>query len=145
MQDEILKSSTPRWLRIFGTFCGIFVILLFGFYTVKFIYHNPSDVRIFKALLLFGVVVLIVGSFAKDLYYTVSATERGLETDNIIGANRLMLWEDVVGVQKPRFGFPANTIYVVSKNGYKVSLIKNHTRFKELIEHIVKHAPNLQR
>ena len=143
MHNEILKSSTPRWLRIFGTFSGIVIVLLFGFYTVQFIYNHPSDALILRALLLFGVIVLIVGSYAKTIFYTVSATDRGLETDNIIGANQLMLWEDIVGVQKPRFGLPANTIYVVSKSGDKVSLIKNHTLFRELIEYIGEHAPNL--
>jgi hypothetical protein len=142
--DVHLKSSAAGWQKIFGVFCGISIILLFGFYTVQFIYNNPSDARVLKALLLFGVVVLIVGSYTKNLYYTVFATDRGLETEAIIGANQLMLWEDIIAIRRPRFGFPANSTYVISKQGDKLILIKSHSRYKELVQYIVQHAPNLE-
>ncbi len=142
--NVFITSSVAQWQRIFGIFCGISIILLFGFYTVQFIYNNPSDARVLRALLLFGVVVLMVGSYAKTLFYTVSATDRGLETDNIIGAPQLLLWDDIIAIRRPRFGFPVNHTYVISKNEDKLLLIKSNDRYRELIEYIKENAPNLE-
>jgi len=142
--NVLLKSSTPRWQRKFGIFCGIVTILLFGYYIVQVFYNNQWSPQLLKDFILFGVVLLILGSYAKTLFYTVSATDRGLETENITGENQLLLWEDIMAIRRPRFGFPINHMYVISKNEDKLLLIKSNDRYRELVEYIRENAPNLE-
>ncbi|MBN2179215.1 MAG: hypothetical protein JW743_07270 [Deltaproteobacteria bacterium] len=143
-RNGFLKSSTPQWQRKFAIFCGIAMILLCGYYIAQVYSANQWSHQLLKALLLFGIVLLILGSYAKTLFYTVSATERGLETDNIIGVPQLLLWDDIIAIRRPRFGFPLNHTYVISKNGDKLLLIKSNDRYKELAEYIRENAPNLE-
>jgi hypothetical protein len=144
MHSEHVKTYTSRWVRILGTVCGIFTIFFFGFYIAWLIYNGQLISQLSRCLILFSVILLIIWSYSKTLYYTVTATDRGLETDNIIGTNKLILWEDIIEVRRPRFGFPVNFTYVISKNRDKLFLIRNKNNYKELIKYIKEKASNLK-
>lgn len=89
-------------------------------------------------------MLVILWFLLKILFYSITATDRGLKTDNIIGANKLFDWKDIIEIRRPRFGFPVNFTYVISKNKDKLFLIKNKKNYKELIKYIKENAPNLK-
>lgn len=144
MHSEYVKSGTSRWLRILGTFCGVFTVLFFLFYIFWVVYNGKFVTQISRCVFLFIIILFIIWSFSKTLYYTVTATDRGLETDNIVGTNKMFLWEEIIEVRRPRFGFPVNFTYVISKNEDKIFLIRNRNNYKELIQSIKEKATNLK-
>ncbi len=90
------------------------------------------------------IIIIIVWSYSKTLYYTITATNKGLETDNIVGANKSYLWEEIIEVRRPRFGVPVNITYVISINEDKSILIRNRNNYKEIVETIKGKAFNLK-
>lgn len=144
MNNEYVKSETSRWLRILGTFCGVFTVSFFLFYIAWVVYNGQFVTQISRCLILSIIILFIIWSYSKTLYYTVTATNRGIETDNIAGTNKLFLWEEIVEVRRPRFGFPVNFTYVISKSRDKLHLIRNRNNYKELIKYIKEKAPNLK-
>jgi hypothetical protein len=145
MHSEYVKSGTSGWLRILGTFCGVFTVLFFLFYIVWVIYNGKFVTQISRCVFLFIIILFIIWSYSKTLYYTVTATDRGLETDNIVGTNKLFLWEEIIEVRRPRFGFPVNFTYVISKSEDKIILIRNRKNYIELIQSIKEKATNLKK
>jgi len=144
MHSEYVRSETSKWFRILGAFCGIFTVSFFLFYIVWVVYNGQFVTQISRCLILFIIILLIIWSYSKTLYYAVTATNRGLETDNIVGTKKLFLWEQIIEVRRPRFGFPVNFTYVISKNEDKMFLIRNRNNYNELIQSIKKNAPNLK-
>lgn len=140
-----LKISFPRWFRGFLTFCGIFTILLFAFYIVWVAYNGQLASRLLRCTVIASVIVGIVWFFLKILFYSVTATDSGLETDNIVGANKVLLWDEIVEVRRPRFGIPHDATYVISRNKGKVLLVRSMKNYKELIQLIKVRTPNLQK
>lgn len=140
-QNILIKVSSPSWLIILFIPCLIIALPLSIFYTALVIYNNRLSV--------FGVFLLIFVLagfwFIKLLFYSVTATESGLETTNLLGSNKSFIWEEIVKVRRPRFGIPYDFTYVVSKNKGKLLLVRSMQNYKELIELIKVRAPNLQK
>lgn len=144
MYNENITSKTPNWLRIVVLFCGIFTVLFSAFYIAWVIYNGQFLLQIYRCTVLFIVILIIVFSYSKILFYSVTAKEKGLETDNIIGANKIFQWEEIMEVRRPRFGFPVNFTYVVSKDKDRIFLIKNRKNYEALVQRIKEKAPNLR-
>lgn len=144
MYNEQITSKTPNWLRIVVLFCGIFTVLFSAFYIAWVIYNGQFLLQIYRCTVLFIVILIIVFSYSKILFYSVVAKEKGLETDNIIGANKFFQWEEIMEVRRPRFGFPVNFTYVVSKDEDRIFLIKNRKNYEALVQRIKEKAPNLR-
>ena len=142
--SEFLRSSTPKRQRIILTFCGIFTLLFSLFYIVWAIYNGQFLSQLSRCLIFVLMMLVILWFLLKILFYSITATDRGLKTDNIIGANKLFDWKDIIEIRRPRFGFPVNFTYVISKNKDKLFLIKNKKNYKELIKYIKENAPNLK-
>jgi len=143
--SENLKISFPRWVVIFFSFCGIFTILFFAFYIIWVVYNGQLSSQFFRCAIFFSVILGAFWVFLKILFYSVTATERGLETDNIVGSNKLLLWDEIVEVRRPRFGIPVDFSYVISKNKDKLLLIRSMKNYKKLIQLIKLRAQNLQK
>jgi hypothetical protein len=142
--SEYLEISFPRWFRICLAFCGIFTILLFAFYIVWVAYNGQLASRLLRCAIFTSVIVGIVWFFLKILFYSVTATDRGLEADNIVGANKVFLWDEIVEVRRPRFGIPHDATYVISRNNGKLLLVRSMKNYKEFIQLIKDRAANLQ-
>ena len=140
-QNILIKTSCPKWFVILGFICFVITLLFSAFYTVMVIYNN--GLTVFGIFLL--IVVLSEFLFIKLLFYSVTATEIGLETANLLGSDKSFVWEEIVEVRGSRFGIPYDATYVVSKNKGKILLIRSMQNYKELIELIKVKSPNLQR
>lgn len=144
MYNENLTSKTPSWLRMVVLFCGIVTVLFCAFYITWAIYNGQLLLQIYRCTVLFIVILIIVFSYSKILFYSVTAKEKGLETDNIIGTNKFFQWEEIMEVRRPRFGFPVNFTYVVSKDEDSIFLIKNRKNYEALVQRIKEKASNLR-
>ena len=141
----ILKSSFPRWFRVFLSFCEVFMILFSAFYIYRATSNGLTAVEIRNFVIFSSIVLGGFWIFAKFLFYSVSATKRGLETDNVFGQKKLFLWNEIVEVRRPRFGIPYDFSYVISENQDKLLLVRSMKNYKELIQLIKARAPNLQK
>ena len=144
-QARNLKVSFPKWFMIFVSICGILTISFCLFYIIWVIYHGQLAYQLFRCSIFFSIILCGFWLSLKVLFYSVTATERGLETSNIVGPNKLFLWKEIVGVRRPRFGVPVDFSYVISKNKDKLLLVRSMKNYKELIELIKARAPNLKR
>lgn len=140
-----VKISFPRWFRIFLTFCGILTILFFAFYIVWVVYNGQLASQLLSCAIFSSIILGGFWFFSKILFYSVTVTDRGLETDNIVGSNKLFLWDEIIEVRRSRFGIPVDFTYVISKNKGKLLLVRSMKNYKELIQLIKVRAPNLQK
>jgi len=140
-----IRSSFPVWFVVSMIFCGIVTTLGVGAHIIDLIYHGHFFSKLLRCS--FGLVLIlgIVWFFAKILFYYVTATERGLETNNIVGSDKLFLWDEIVEIRRPRFGIPVDFTYVISENKSKLRLIRSMKNYKDLIDLIKIKAPNLKR
>lgn len=145
MNTEYIKSDTSRWIRIVGTIFGLISILIFSVYIFHALYTGQFMEKILSCFIFLVLTITIIWSYSKTLYYSITATNRGLETKNITGENKLLLWENIKGIRKPRFGFPVNYTYVVSRDGEKLLLLKNKKNYEKLIRYIKENAQNLEK
>ena len=144
-QSRNLKVSFPKWFVIFLSICGILTTSFFLSYIIWVIYHGQLASQMLRCAIFFSIILSGLWISLKVLFYSVTATERGLETDNIAGSNKLFLWDEIVEVRRPRFGVPIDFLYVISKNKDKLLLVRSMKNYKELIELIKALAPNLQK
>ena len=135
MNTEYIKSETSRWIRIVGTIFGFASILFFSVYIFHALYKGQFMDKILSCSFFFVLIIVIIWSYLKILYYSITATSSGLEAKNIIGKNKYLLWENIKEIRKPRFGFPVNFTYVVSKTGEKLLLLKNKKNYEKLIRY----------
>ena len=144
MSENYVRSESPKWLRIVGASFEIITFSFSLFYILWLVYSGQFVAHISRCLILFIIIILIIWHHLKILYYTVTASNRGLETDNIVGKKKAFLWEQIIEVRRPRFGFPVNFTYIISTNEDKIFLIKNRNNYKEIIQSIEENAPNLK-
>jgi len=143
MNNKYIRSSTPKLHKIILVFCGTFTILISVFYIVWVAYNGQMIYRLSRCLI-FIIIIISFWFFLKILFYSVTASDKGIEAANIIGKKYMFLWGEIVEVRRPRFGFPVGFAYVISKNNEKMLLIRNKNNYKELIQFIKKMAPNLK-
>lgn len=143
--SEQVKASFSRWFIILFLIGGIVLLLILAVCIFKVIQH-PYGSNLLKAGLLFVVMVGEVYFLLKVICYSVTATEKGIETYNIVGSTKkIILWDSIVEVRGPRFGIPKDAGYIITKNREKVLLVKSMKNYGKLIEVIRSRAQNLER
>jgi hypothetical protein len=138
-----LKSSFPKWFVIFLSFCGTTTILFSAYYIGWVIYSNEFSSKLLTCFILFVLIASILWFFVKILFYSVTATERGLEARNLFEWKRNIDWEEIENIRRPHFGIPKDISYVVSKTGKRLFLIKSMKNYKELVSLIKKKVPDI--
>jgi hypothetical protein len=140
--DNILnkKIGFPKWFVIFMLVDYAIVIPILSVYTFFVIYNN-------KGITFYGFLLLLFlfGAFwvIKYLFYSVTATSKGLVTDSKFGRNKTVLWDEIVEIRRHRFGIPYEFTSVITKEGKKLYLLRSMSHYKELIEFIKSKAINL--
>jgi hypothetical protein len=145
MQSGDLKINFPMLFVVLMSFCGLFTTLGIGSYILRVIYYGQLSSQLFKCVFGFCVILIISWFLLKILFYSVTATEKGLITANIGKLSKFFQWNEIVEVRRPRFGMPVDASYVISKNKGKLLLIRSMKNYKELIQMIKDRAPNLER
>lgn len=92
-----------------------------------------------------GLALACLWVLLRVAFYSVTGTDRGIITHNVIGQNKFFQWDEIVEVRRPRFGIPAAFSYVISKDKDKILLIRSMNNYKELVELIKTIASNLKR
>ena len=131
------------WFRIFISFCGLFTVIFITVYIVKVFYSGQLLLKLSRCLLLLAMMGSIFCAVIKLLFYSVTGTKRGLETNNIFGSNKIVKWDEIMEVRRPRFGIPNDFSYVISGKTEKLLLIRSMKNYKELIQLIKERAINL--
>ena len=145
MQSDDLKISFPMLFIALMSFCGLLTALGIGLYIFRVIYYGQMSSQLFPCLFGFFVILIILLFLLKILFYSVTATKKGLITANIIKSNKFLQWNEIVEVRRPRFGIPVDASYVISRNEGKLLLVRSMKNYKELIQMIKDKAPNLKR
>lgn len=140
-----LRVCFPKWVIISYSICAIGTLFFFIGYIIKIINENSFIAQSLKFLLFLGVVVVSFWLLFKIVFYSVTATDKGLETSNLFGSNKSVNWEEIVAVRKPIFGIPADFTYVFTINKKKLLLVKSMNNYKELVQLIKEKSPNLQK
>jgi hypothetical protein len=89
-------------------------------------------------------MIVGLGLWMTPIFYsTIVVTEAGLELKGLLGSKRKFSWDEIVKVSRPRFGIPRDAMYIFSKTGKKIILLRNMTGYAELLKLIESRAPNL--
>jgi hypothetical protein len=142
--EHEVKMDFPKWLFIPFTLGLIVLALACILYALKLTRSGLSLLGLLKVGFLFIIVLCGIWCIFRVLFYSVTATKRGLETNNLLGKGKLFLWDEIVEVRRPRFRIPADFVYVISRDNYKLPLIKSMKNYGELIQLIQAKASNLQ-
>jgi hypothetical protein len=140
-----LKVCFPKWIIIIFTFSAIGTVYFFLEYIFLLNNNGSSDSGMFKCLFFLGIIIGGFWLFFKILFYSVIATDKGLVTNNLFGAGKSVLWDEIIEVRRPRFGIPADFTYVLLANKSKLLLVRSMKNYKALIQLIKEKAPNLQK
>ena len=84
MQSDDLKISFPMLFIALMSFCGLLTALGIGLYIFRVIYYGQMSSQLFPCLFGFFVILIILLFLLKILFYSVTATKKGLITANII-------------------------------------------------------------
>lgn len=118
-------------------------IIIFFLY-LFFIIHREIYSHIWKALFPFFLSIVGIWFFFRIVLYAVFATEKYLEVKNFRGKTTIIAWDEIIAVQKPRFGVPSDVRYVRTEKGNKFLLIPSMRNYEDLIGLIKSRAPNLK-
>ncbi|MFH1673720.1 MAG: hypothetical protein ABIF87_09905 [Pseudomonadota bacterium] len=140
-----VKVSLPKWFAILMVFCGSFTISISVFYIIRVPDNGVSASELCKSVILLSFDLAIIWFFLKILFYSVAATERGLEANNLFGQKKIFLWNEIVEIRRPQLGVPVGAAYVISKNKDKLFLPRGEKNYNELVKLIKVKSPNLQK
>ena len=82
---------------------------------------------------------------SRILFYSVIATDKGLQIRNLFGPSKSIIWDEVIEIRRPRFGIPGDFTYVFLADKKKIVLVRSMNNYKKLIQLIKERAPNLKR
>ena len=138
----LLKVSCPKWFLVVLPAVLVFSLLLFILMWVHFgqdgfTWPEVWGMAIFLAILA-GWLWLI-----PFLYSSIIATDSGLRVTGLLGRNLNFTWDTIVKVSRPLLGIPREFIYVFSKSGDKMVLLRSMERYSDLLKLIETRAPNL--
>lgn len=143
--EEIIKCGFQRWyvitflvsLTMLLLLCALYIFRIFTYYGLIFSHILQLSFLVFFAAC--GGYYLL-----RILYYTITATEDGLTTGNIIGLNNSCKWEEIEGALNPLFCIPKDKKYLKLKNKKKLLIVMSMPNTKELLELIKLRVPNFK-
>lgn len=142
-QNVILKISFPIFFKIFLLICCVGILFLSGFYFYKIATHQLQISYFICSVFLFldlaGFWIIL-----KLLFYSVTATNKGIEARNIVVRNIKIQWGDIIEIRRPRLGVPKDISYIITKNNNKLLLIRSMNDYSKIIKLIKERALNLK-
>lgn len=138
----LLKVSYPKWFQVIVPpllFLYLLFLVLMGFYFSRGDFTWPK-VCIAAFLLAVFMIWLWIIPF---IYSSLIATESGLRATGIFRRRRKLTWDEIVRVSRPLFGIPSELIYVFSKRGEKMVLLRGMEGYSDLLKLIESKASNL--
>ena len=143
-RNASIKASYPVWFIISFSVCGIATILLCMIYTAWVIYTGRLYSHLWKMLFMLVLMAASYWFLLKIVFYSITATDVGIETHNIVGSSKFFDWDEIVEIRNPTWGIPHDAIYVVSRNRSRIMLLKGMKNLEELINIIKLNSPNLK-
>lgn len=143
--NEDIRIFYPKWFVVFIGFCGVGTVLISTWYISWVIYKGLLPSHVLRCLFFLALILATLFLFSKIVFYSVAATDRGLETHNIIGSNKFFTWDEIVEIRKPHFGIPHDAIYLISRNKDRLTLLRGMKNLEELLQLIKDRSPNLKR
>ncbi len=124
----------PKSFIIFVTICCIGNFFFSGLY---FYWNmvNQSKINYYYSSLF---IILILGSswiVLNFLFYSVTITNTGIDIKNSFNRRKEVQWEDICALERPRFYFPIDVVYLTTKRG-KVTLYKSMQNFDRFIKKV---------
>ena len=139
-----LKVEYPKWFRWFA---GVSILgtTLIGFVFMFWMIHNRSYAMFWKVILLFLISLSGIWFYFGIVLYSIFATETHLKNKSFTGRTKIIPWETIVAIQRPRLGIPYDFIYVITSDREKMLLVRSMKNYERLIQLIEERAPNLKR
>ena len=139
----LLRVEVPIWFRVFYAILALPILLFFLAIAVVF---NINSFTLPGVLT--GVFALILAGFnlpaIPHLYSTIRVTELGLRWRRPFGLRtKTVRWDDIHTVSRPRFGIPRELLYIISKGGEKIVVLRSMTGFDDLLAMIETRVPHL--
>jgi len=144
MADDkvLLKVNCPKWFLIIFPLALLFSILIV---TLMWIYFSNDGFTFLEVggltifLPIFGIWLWLI----PFLFSSVTAHESGLQVTGPLVSDLRFTWEEIVKVSRPFLGIPKEFIYIFSKDGEKMTLLRSMEGYLDLLELIESRAPNL--
>lgn len=138
----LLKVSYPKWFQIIVPpllFLYLLFLVLMGSYLTRGDFTWPK-VGIAAFFLVVFMIWLWIIPF---IYSSLIATESELRATGIFRRRRRLTWNEIARVSRPLFGIPSEVIYVFSKSGEKIVLLRGMEGYSDLLKLIESKASNL--
>ncbi len=143
--NEQLIVTYPRWSRILAVIGEIFMVTIVTAYLLIKIPRGLSNVQIIRILILILLIIAMVWFIVEFVFYTVTVNSNGLRSCNLLGQRKVILWQEINEIRRPRLGIPRQITYVIAKDGKSIHLVRDVTNYREVIELIKKRVSKLQK
>ncbi len=139
--EVLITSFFPKWFLwlIFISWVGSNLLFVIGI--VVFV---SNDQEIYTKYLIVFLLIFLGGIWMSGFVFSkATAQAEGLYLDNPFKQREFVAWENIIEIRKPQLKIPYDFIYVISRSGKKITLIKSMKNFKQLLEVIQTKAKNI--
>jgi hypothetical protein len=143
--SEYLKVGVSKLCKILMVLGILFLAIIIILCLSLAIPKGLSKAQVMRYGLIFLWALFYIWFILNILFITVTATKRGIESDNLFGRHKLFLWEEIVEVRRPMMSKFHQLTYVISKNNEKLLLLRTFNNYEELIRLIKEKAQNIKK
>lgn len=138
----LLKVTYPKWFQIIlppilFLYLIFLLVLMVYFARDGFTWLKVGIGAFFLAIL--GIWLWMI----PFIYSSLIATESALHATGIFRRRQKLTWDEIVRVSRPLFGIPNELVYVFSKSGQKMVLLRGMEGYPDLLKLIQSRAPYL--
>lgn len=141
----ILKIHYPTWFILFYTICFLGCVYYFTRYFI-WVYSNHLILnRLWQTASLSLILIIGIWFLFKVVFYSVIATNKGIENRPLVGAKKYFSWLEIIEVRRPKFKMPYDAIYIVTETNKKMMIMKGMKNLNQMIGLIKNMSPNLRK
>jgi hypothetical protein len=141
--EILLKVSFPVWFRSLYAVGGPYVVLLVCLALLR---ATQDEFTLLTGLKI-GFLVLLVGLGASTVpifFSTIYVTRSGIRRWSPFCGTKILSWDQIKTVARPRLGIPGDAAYIVSKTDEKIIVGRSMTGYRELVQLIEDNAPEVK-
>lgn len=142
----LLRVSCPKWsLVLLGIVGSLSLLLFMPIFILATIHWSRTGFTVTRFLIcaVLLVIPVIYLWMIRHAYCWITATEAGLQARRMFGPKLMFSWNEIVRVSRPRLGIAGGAVYIFSKGGQTLSLLREMEGYSQLLDLIESRAPNL--
>lgn len=138
----LLKMSYPKWFQVI---VPPILLLYFIFVLAITVYLSRGGFTWLEVAIsaFFWAIFALWLWIIPFIYSSLLATDAGLYATDMFRQKKKLSWDEIVRVSRPLFGIPNEFVYVFSRGGKKIVLLRGMEGYSDLLKLIESRAANL--